>query len=98
MFGGNAYDCAIGIALAVIAAGSLDPDAFVGQMVGVSDNGGTKCTTFADCKALLESGQAIDYDGVSGPIEWRSNAVLPSFETYEIWQTQLDGTIALVDA
>jgi branched-chain amino acid transport system substrate-binding protein len=96
VFGGQAYDCAIVIALAVIAAGSVDPDAVRGQMLEVAGNGGTKCTTFAACKALLESGQTIDYDGVSGPIEWRSNAAFPSFATYEIWQVQQDGSIAQV--
>jgi branched-chain amino acid transport system substrate-binding protein len=32
--------------------------------------GGTKCETFADCLALIGEGEDIDYDGVSGPIEW----------------------------
>jgi branched-chain amino acid transport system substrate-binding protein len=30
---------------------------------------GTKCTTFEECKALLDDGEDIDYDGLSGPIE-----------------------------
>lgn len=96
VFGGQAYDCAIVIALAVIAAGSVDPDAVRSQMLEVAGNGGTKCTTFAACKALLESGQTIDYAGVSGPIEWRSNAALPNFATYEIWQVQPDDSIAQI--
>jgi len=47
---------------------------------------------------LLESGQTADYDGPSGPIESRSNAMLPSFATYEIRRAQADGTIAQIDA
>jgi branched-chain amino acid transport system substrate-binding protein len=31
---------------------------------------GTKCTTFEECAGLLEDGEDIDYDGVSGPIEF----------------------------
>jgi hypothetical protein len=34
---------------------------------------GEKCTTFAECKELLEAGEDIDYDGVSGPIEFDDN-------------------------
>jgi branched-chain amino acid transport system substrate-binding protein len=96
IYGGQAYDCAIAIALAVIAAGTADPEVFVAQMTEVVGNGGTKCTAFAECKALLEAGEAIDYDGPSGPIEWRSSGAMPSFATYEIWQTQADGSVAQI--
>ena len=40
-----------------------------GTMVAVS-KGGTKCTTFAQCRELIENGEDIDYDGISGPIEF----------------------------
>ena len=30
---------------------------------------GEKCTTYADCLALLNDGKDIDYDGQSGPID-----------------------------
>jgi len=96
IYGGQAYDCAIAIALAVIAAGTADPAVFVAQMTQVVGNGGTVCTSFAECKALLEGGQAIDYDGPSGPIEWRSSGAMPVFANYEIWQTQADGKVAQI--
>jgi branched-chain amino acid transport system substrate-binding protein len=38
------------------------------ELPGVTKEG-TKCTTFAECVELLEGGEDIDYDGVSGPIE-----------------------------
>ncbi len=98
IYGGQAYDCAVAIALAIIAAGSLDPTVFVTQMTEVVGNGGTKCTTFAECKTLLEAGESIDYDGPSGPIEWRSSGAMPSFAAYEIWQTQADGSVAQIDS
>lgn len=98
IYGGQAYDCAVAIALAIIAAGTADPTVFVNQMTEVVGNGGTVCTSFAECKGLLEAGQTIDYDGPSGPIEWRSSGAMPSFATYEIWQTQADGSVAQIDS
>ena len=32
--------------------------------------GGEKCTSFKDCLALLKDEKDIDYDGVSGPVEF----------------------------
>jgi hypothetical protein len=32
--------------------------------------GGQKCTTFKACDDLLKAGTDIDYDGVSGPVEF----------------------------
>jgi simple sugar transport system substrate-binding protein len=96
-FGGQAYDCVVAIALAVSAAGSLDPDLFALQMRRVVGEGGVRCTTFAECRALLESGQDIDYDGPSGPIEWRRSGAEPAFVTHEVWRVQADGAIEQVD-
>ncbi len=67
IYGGQAYDCAIVIALAAEAAGSADPAVFNGEIENVT-SGGEVCTSFADCKELLEAGEDIDYDGVSGPL------------------------------
>ena len=36
------------------------------EIVNVT-KGGEKCSTYADCLALVEAGTDIDYDGVSGP-------------------------------
>ncbi|HIW62718.1 MAG TPA: ABC transporter substrate-binding protein [Candidatus Stackebrandtia excrementipullorum] len=68
-YAAESYDAAIIAALAAEAAGSDHPNAIKTEMVNVTRDG-EKCTTFADCKALLEDGADIDYDGVSGPIEW----------------------------
>ena len=35
--------------------------------------GGTKCTTFADCAKLIADGEDVDYDGLSGPISFDEN-------------------------
>ena len=88
---GETYDCTTLIALAAEQAGSSAPDKIRDNMVTVSE-GGTKCTTFSDCKKLLNDGKDIDYDGVSGPIEL-SDAGDPTKATYDEWEFQSDGTI-----
>ena len=47
--------------------------------------GGEKCTTFKACVALLKAGKDIDYDGVSGPIEFNDNGD-PTKATIGIYQ------------
>lgn len=97
IFGGQAYDCAIAIALAAEAAGTTDPAVFVDYMtVVVSD--GTPCTSFAECKELLEAGEDIDYNGASGGISWTAVGADPSSVTYEVWEVQEGGQVVQIDA
>lgn len=88
---GESYDCTMLVALAAQQAGSSDPAAIRDNMVSVSKDG-TKCTTFAECKELLEADEDIDYDGVSGPIDL-TQAGDPSKATYDEWEFQADGSI-----
>jgi branched-chain amino acid transport system substrate-binding protein len=97
IYGGQAYDCTIAIALAAQAAGSTDPSVFVEFMVPISD-GGTQCESFADCLAALEAGDEIDYDGPSGPIAWTAAGADPGFATYEVWQIDEEGAVSQIDA
>ena len=64
----QSYDAAIIIALAAIAAGDDDGVAVGAEIINVTKEG-TKCTTFAECKELLENGEDIDYEGASGPTD-----------------------------
>jgi ABC-type branched-subunit amino acid transport system substrate-binding protein len=68
-YAAESYDAAILSALAAIAAESDAGVDIAAELEAVS-KGGTKCTTFADCKSKLEAGEDIDYDGVSGPVEF----------------------------
>jgi ABC-type branched-subunit amino acid transport system substrate-binding protein len=70
-YGAEAYDAVIMIALAAEAAGT-DGSALAGEIVNIS-KGGEKCFSFAECKALLDQGKDIDYDGVSGPQDMNGN-------------------------
>ena len=67
-YAAEAYDAAIVIALAVEKAGT-DGAAHADEIVGITKDG-TKCTTFADCMAIIADGGDPDYDGLSGPHEF----------------------------
>ena len=70
-YAAEAYDAAIVIALAAEIAGT-DGAAHANEIVGIT-KGGTKCTTFADCMAIIAEGGDPDYDGLSGPHEFNGN-------------------------
>jgi branched-chain amino acid transport system substrate-binding protein len=67
-YGPEAYDATIIIALAAQAAGN-DSGRAIGDTLKQVTADGEKCTTYADCLALLNDGKDIDYDGQSGPID-----------------------------
>ncbi len=68
----EAYDATILVGLAAASAESDVPADFQDDMIAVSA-GGTKCTSFEECAGLLEDGEDIDYDGLSGPVEFLDN-------------------------
>ena len=67
-YAAESYDAVVTSVLAAIAAESDAGEAIGGTLVDVTREG-EKCTTFEQCKTLLEDGEDIDYDGISGPIE-----------------------------
>ncbi len=86
----ESYDATILIALAAIAAGDDSGEA-IGEALPDVSRGGEKCSTFADCSEMLEAGEDIDYDGVSGPIEF-SDAGDPTEATIGIYEYGADNT------
>jgi len=93
IYGGQVYDCAIVIALAAEAAGSTDPADFINEIGNVTKDG-TACTSFEECKGLLESGEDIDYEGASGPLAIEGTD--PTFGRYAVGQFQDDGSLEIV--
>jgi ABC-type branched-subunit amino acid transport system substrate-binding protein len=89
IFGGQIYDCVVTIALAAEAAGSTDPADIQAEMAGITQ-GGTECSSYEECLGLLEDGEDIDYQGVSGPIEWNDENNVP-VATYEIFEFDSEG-------
>ena len=65
-YGPETYDAVIITALAAQVAGS-DNAALVAAKINGVTRDGESCTTFADCKALIDAGTDIDYNGPSGP-------------------------------
>src|SRR3712207_9420235 len=53
---------------------------FASEINGVTRDG-EKCTTYQDCLELVQAGTDIDYDGVSGPMEFAGNGE-PTLGTY----------------
>ena len=68
-YGPETYDAVMVVALAAQQADSDAGKDISANMRDVSE-GGTKCSTWDDCAALLKDGEDIDYDGVSGSIEF----------------------------
>ncbi len=94
-YGPETYDATVMTALAAIAAGNDSGQAIASKLVEISKDG-EKCTTFADCKKLLEDGKDIDYDGVSGPVEF-SDKGDPTQATIGIYQYGPDNKYTNVD-
>ncbi len=70
-YSAEAYDAVVTSALAAIVAGS-DAGADIAKALPDVTRGGEKCKTFDECAALLKDDPKtdIDYDGVSGEIEF----------------------------
>lgn len=94
-YSAESYDATIISALAAIAAGSDAGEAIATQMIAVT-TGGTKCTTFEECAKLLEEGEDIDYDGVSGPIELGDTGS-PTAASIGVYEYDADNQISPVD-
>lgn len=94
IFSAHAYDCMMVMALAAQAAGSDDPADIRGAMIDVT-GGGEQCSSYGDCLALLESGEDIDYEGASGPLDFvekPGGGGEPSAGTYDVYEFGADGT------
>lgn len=103
IYGGQGYDCAIITALWAAAEGTDDTSQWDPQTLLDLTDGGTVCTTYADCLALIEAGDDADYDGASGPLALApgnpggdSNLGNPQFTIYAIAQYQDGGVLTSV--
>lgn len=95
IYGGQAYDCVVIMALAAEAAGSTEGEAIIAEVPGVTE-GGEACDSFEACKALLEDDQDIDYNGASGALDL-DEAGDPTQGRYAIGEFS-DGGIEIVDS
>lgn len=70
-YAAEAYDAVIVIALAAHAAGT-DGSAHASEIVGIT-GGGEQCSTFVECRDIIDAGGDPDYEGVSGPHDFNGN-------------------------
>jgi branched-chain amino acid transport system substrate-binding protein len=89
-YAAESYDAVTLIALAAEAAKADTGPAIAGKLVEVS-KGGTKCTGFKKCADLLKAGTDIDYEGVSGPVDF-NDVGDPSVATIGVYRYRADNT------
>jgi ABC-type branched-subunit amino acid transport system substrate-binding protein len=82
-YAAETYDAVTIIALAVEKA-KTDGIDYAKEINGIT-RGGTKCTDFKTCKALIDAGKDPDYDGASGPGEFSGNGE-PTQASYGLLQ------------
>ncbi|MDX3105817.1 ABC transporter substrate-binding protein [Nonomuraea angiospora] len=68
-YAAESYDAVTLIALAAEVAKDDSGAAIAAKLAEVS-KGGEKCTGFKECVDLLKAGKDIDYEGVSGPVDF----------------------------
>jgi ABC-type branched-subunit amino acid transport system substrate-binding protein len=83
----NSFDAAILCALAAVAAGSSDAEAITEQIPKVAGPPGRKFTylQLADAMKALRNGEDIDYDGVSGQIDFDEHGD-PTSSLYDLFR------------
>ena len=96
-YGAESYDAVILAALAAAQGGSADADTIKENLQSVSGGGGEKCSEVAECLALIAEGTDIDYDGVSGPIEFNDQGD-PTQAFIGVYQYSADNTYEFVRA
>ncbi|GAA3658163.1 ABC transporter substrate-binding protein [Nonomuraea antimicrobica] len=89
-YAAESYDAANLIALAAEAAKDDTGKSIAAKLAEVS-KGGEKCKSFKECVDLLKAGTDIDYDGISGPVEFDDNGD-PSVATIGVYQYGDDNT------
>jgi ABC-type branched-subunit amino acid transport system substrate-binding protein len=94
-YGPESYDASILLGLAALAGGDDSGATLAGNLRDVSE-GGTACTTFEECAQMLEQDEDIDYEGVSGPINFNGTGS-PSAATIGIFEYGRDNNFTNED-
>ncbi|MGH3564842.1 MAG: ABC transporter substrate-binding protein [Pseudonocardia sp.] len=90
-YAAETYDAVIVMALAAAAAGTANPDAMARQATAVTRTG-EKCSDYASCLELIRQGRDIDYDGISGPLDFNDTGE-PCRVSYPIIQFDAQGIV-----
>ncbi len=92
-YAAESYDAVVLLALAALAANSVDGKDIASKLQEVSGGSGdgTKATDFASAAQIILDGGVVDYDGYSGPITFDENGD-PTEATIGIYQYGPDNT------
>ena len=94
-----AYDAAVIVMLASLQTGSTDPTVFAPAINDITREG-RPCSSYEECAQLILDGINIDYDGISGPLDFTDRGE-PDRGTYQLWmlndigQMQSEGQLTL---
>jgi branched-chain amino acid transport system substrate-binding protein len=90
-YAANAFDCVNLIALAALASRSTQPAEIAAEIPAVSASG-SPCMSFAGCRAEIEDGNNINYDGPDGSLTIGSDGELSEaeFELFRFDETGKD--------
>lgn len=94
-FAPQVYDCVNVVALAAEAAESTDPSDIKEEMNGVTKDG-EECSSFEECKKLLDDDEEIDYNGASGPLDFVEEGE-PGSASIEVYGYDEDGELNTLD-
>lgn len=72
-FAPEAYDAVVLVALAALQAGSNEGSAIRDHLIPVSGGPGELVQTFAEGARRILDGDGVDYDGLSGPLDFAAN-------------------------
>ena len=82
----NTYDAVILAVLAIEHAGTWEDGTAIRDALREIASGGTAVRTFADAVEKLQEGEDIDYNGISGSLDFDENGDVDA--PYEIWEVQ----------
>jgi ABC-type branched-subunit amino acid transport system substrate-binding protein len=94
-YGPESYDATILLGLAAIAGGDDSGATIASNLLDVSEEG-TPCRGFEECAQMLEQDEDIDYEGVSGPIDFNGTGS-PSAATIGIFEYMASNNYENVD-
>ena len=90
-YAGESYDAVVLTALAAQAAGSNQATVFAPYINGLT-TGGDKCEDFASCLAIINAGGNVDYDGITGPLDF-TDAGEPAVASFGLLQFGDDNSL-----
>ena len=76
-YAAEAYDATVMAALAAVIARD-DGGAAIARLLPTVSTGGIKCTSFGECLDVLRTETDIDYDGISGPVNFTDSGDVTS--------------------